>query len=53
MTTLNLSPRARALARELARGDEIVVTELDHHANIAPWRRLEKECGVHRAHGRK
>jgi cysteine desulfurase family protein (TIGR01976 family) len=23
-----------------------VVTELDHHANIAPWRALEKECGV-------
>ena len=37
---------ARALAGELARGDEIVITELDHHANIAPWRRLEKECGV-------
>jgi cysteine desulfurase family protein (TIGR01976 family) len=37
---------ARALAREFARGDEIVITELDHHANVAPWRRLEKECGV-------
>jgi len=23
-----------------------VVTELDHHANIAPWRTLEKECGL-------
>ncbi|MDQ6765429.1 MAG: cysteine desulfurase-like protein [Verrucomicrobiota bacterium] len=36
---------ARALGRELGRGDEIVVTELDHHANIAPWRALEKERG--------
>jgi cysteine desulfurase family protein (TIGR01976 family) len=45
MTTLTFH-LARALARELARGDEIVITELDHHANIAPWRRLEKECGV-------
>ncbi|MEO7166675.1 MAG: aminotransferase class V-fold PLP-dependent enzyme, partial [Chthoniobacterales bacterium] len=27
-------------------GDEIVLTELDHHANIAPWRALEKERGV-------
>src|SRR5438477_9063459 len=45
MTTLTFH-LARALAREFARGDEIVMTELDHHANIAPWRRLEKECNV-------
>ena len=45
MTTLAFH-LARALAREFERGDEIVITELDHHANIAPWRRLEKECGV-------
>jgi cysteine desulfurase family protein (TIGR01976 family) len=37
---------ARALSRNYRPGDEIVVTELDHHANIAPWKRLEKECGV-------
>src|SRR5437870_11410201 len=37
---------ARALAREYGPDDEIVVTELDHHANIAPWRTLEKECGL-------
>jgi cysteine desulfurase family protein (TIGR01976 family) len=45
MTTLTFH-LACALAREFARGDEIVITELDHHANVAPWRRLEKECGV-------
>jgi len=45
MTTLTFH-LARALAREFAGGDEIVITELDHHANVAPWRRLEKECGV-------
>ncbi len=45
MTTLTFH-LARALAREFAPGDEIVITELDHHANIAPWRRLETECGV-------
>jgi cysteine desulfurase family protein (TIGR01976 family) len=45
MTTLTFH-LARALARDFARGDEIVITELDHHANVAPWRRLEKECGV-------
>src|SRR5438874_11954255 len=45
MTTLTFH-LARGLAREFARGDEIVITELDHHANIAPWLRLEKECGM-------
>jgi cysteine desulfurase family protein (TIGR01976 family) len=37
---------ARALGRGYDRNDEILVTELDHHANIAPWRALEKERGV-------
>ena len=37
---------ARAIGRELGRGDEIVVTELDHHGNIAPWRALERDRGV-------
>ena len=27
-------------------GDEIIVTELDHHANVDPWRALEAERGV-------
>src|SRR5437763_8554088 len=37
---------ARALGREWGSGDEIVVTELDHQANVAPWRELAKERGV-------
>ncbi len=45
MTTLTFH-LARALGRGYERDDEILVTELDHHANIAPWRALEKECGV-------
>jgi cysteine desulfurase family protein (TIGR01976 family) len=45
MTTLTFH-LARALARDLKANDEILVTELDHHANIAPWRTLEKERGV-------
>ena len=45
MTTLTFH-LARALSRGYGPDDEIVVTELDHHANIAPWRTLEKECGV-------
>ena len=45
MTTLTFQ-LARALGRSYERDDEILVTELDHHANIAPWRSLEKEFGV-------
>ena len=30
----------------LGPGDEIVVTELDHHANVAPWHALARERGV-------
>jgi len=37
---------ARALGQQWGTGDEIVVTELDHHANIDPWRVLERERGV-------
>ncbi|HEU4990163.1 MAG TPA: cysteine desulfurase-like protein [Gemmatimonadaceae bacterium] len=37
---------ARGLGRAWGPGDEIVVTELDHHANIAPWQALAAERGV-------
>ncbi|MEX2182205.1 MAG: cysteine desulfurase-like protein [Gemmatimonadaceae bacterium] len=37
---------ARALGRAWGPGDEIVITDLDHHANVAPWRALERERGV-------
>ena len=37
---------ARALGRRWNSQDEIVVTELDHHANVDPWRALEKERAV-------
>lgn len=45
MTTLTFH-LARALGRGWGKDDEIVVTELDHHANVAPWRALERERGV-------
>jgi cysteine desulfurase family protein (TIGR01976 family) len=45
MTTLTFH-LARALARGWAAGDEVVVTELDHHANVDPWRALEKDFGI-------
>jgi len=36
---------SRSIGRELGPGDEIVLTHLDHDANISPWRALE-ERGV-------
>ena len=45
MTTI-LFHIARAIGRTLAPGDEIIVTELDHHANIAPWQALARERGA-------
>jgi cysteine desulfurase family protein (TIGR01976 family) len=45
MTTLTFH-LGRALGRRLEAGDEIVVTELDHHANVDSWRALERERGV-------
>ena len=45
MTTLAFH-LSRALGRQYAPGDEVVVTELDHHGNVAPWQALERERGV-------
>jgi cysteine desulfurase family protein (TIGR01976 family) len=45
MTTLTFH-LARSLGAAWGPGDEIVITDLDHHANVAPWRRLERERGV-------
>jgi len=41
MTSLTFA-LSRAIGRELQPGDEIVVTTLDHDANVAPWRALEE-----------
>ncbi len=44
MTSLTFT-LSRAIARNLQPGDEIIVTRLDHDANVAPWMAL-KEKGV-------
>ena len=44
MTSLTFAI-SRSIGRELGPGDEIVLTHLDHDANISPWRALE-ERGV-------
>jgi cysteine desulfurase family protein (TIGR01976 family) len=45
MTTLTFH-LARALGRGWGPGDEVIITELDHHANQGPWRAIEKERGI-------
>lgn len=37
---------AYTLGQSLVAGDEIVITELEHHANIVPWQMLEMRSGV-------
>ncbi len=47
MTSLTLHV-SRSLARELCPGDELVVTRLDHDANVAPWllAARDRDCTV-------
>jgi cysteine desulfurase family protein (TIGR01976 family) len=45
MTTLTFH-LARAIGRGLQAGDEIVVTDLDHHANRGPWQAIAKDRGL-------
>jgi cysteine desulfurase family protein (TIGR01976 family) len=44
MTTLTLG-LSRAIGRSLLPGDEIVVTHLDHDANISPWLHVAEDRG--------
>jgi cysteine desulfurase family protein (TIGR01976 family) len=45
MTTLNFA-LTRAFGRTLTAGDEILVTRLDHDANIAPWLELAHDLDL-------
>jgi cysteine desulfurase family protein (TIGR01976 family) len=45
MTGLNFL-LTRAFARTLHSGDEVLVTKLDHDANISPWLELEHDLGI-------
>ncbi|MCA6232230.1 MAG: cysteine desulfurase [Phenylobacterium sp.] len=37
---------AAGLGRDLSEGDEVVLTEMEHHANIVPWHFLREQKGV-------
>ena len=45
MTTLNFA-LSRAAARGWREGDEVVVTRLDHDANVSPWLELARDLGL-------
>jgi cysteine desulfurase family protein (TIGR01976 family) len=45
MTTLTFH-FTRALGRDMGPGDEVVVTRLDHQANVGPWQALARERGI-------
>jgi cysteine desulfurase family protein (TIGR01976 family) len=45
MTTLNFA-LTRAAARGWREGDEVLVTRLDHDANISPWLELARDLGL-------
>jgi cysteine desulfurase family protein (TIGR01976 family) len=45
MTTLTFA-LSRALGRDWGPGDELVVTQLDHDANVTPWRMLAEDRGM-------
>jgi cysteine desulfurase family protein (TIGR01976 family) len=45
MTTLTFA-MSRAIGRELKAGDEILVTRLDHDANVSPWTTMAEDRGI-------
>lgn len=45
MTTLTLA-LSRALARTWSEGDEVVVTRMDHDANVWPWVQAARDAGA-------
>ncbi len=45
MTSLTFA-FSRAIGRDIQPGDEIVLTRLDHDANVAPWKALEEQGAI-------
>jgi len=45
-TTDGINIVARALALTLKPGDEILVTEMEHHSNLIPWQMICRERGA-------
>ncbi|MYM63004.1 SufS family cysteine desulfurase [Pseudomaricurvus sp. HS19] len=45
-TTESINMVANGLAQMLKAGDEVVVTEMEHHANLVPWQQACKRSGA-------
>ena len=45
-TTESLNLVASSLGKTLHQGDEIVLTEMEHHSNIVPWQQVAREKGA-------
>ncbi len=45
-TTDGINLVAEAVGRTLAPGDEIIVTEMEHHSNLIPWQMAARDRGV-------
>jgi cysteine desulfurase/selenocysteine lyase len=45
-TTDSIGLVAEALARRLRPGDEILITEMEHHSNIIPWQMAARDHGA-------
>src|SRR5205823_7136980 len=45
-TTDGINLLAEALGRTLRPGDEILITELEHHSNIVPWQMAARDRGA-------
>ncbi len=45
-TSINLYVLSNALKKFLKPGDEVIVTNQDHEANISPWRRLNESGAI-------
>ncbi|CAN5775456.1 cysteine desulfurase-like protein [soil metagenome] len=45
MTSLTFA-LSRSMRRQWSSGDEVIVTDLDHQANVAPWRMAAEEAGA-------
>ncbi|MEV5313773.1 cysteine desulfurase [Streptomyces sp. NPDC052610] len=43
---INLVAHALGNARRIGPGDRIVVTEMEHHANLVPWQQLAERTGA-------
>ncbi len=46
-TTMSINLVAQAWGRKfLAKGDEILLTQMEHHANLVPWQQVAREKGA-------